>query len=98
MTLFSFLRNIKTNRILIGGGYIGRCQKEFFNHLTTYVEKVDIYIVPEISSTSPDGISSVKAGEMLEALRRGDYRQIAEFIVEKTDGRANILPPSDRQL
>lgn len=98
LTLFSFLRDIKTDRILIGGGFIGRFQKEFFDHLTAYVDKRGIYIVPEISSLSPDNITSRKAAEILNDLRRKDYRQIAEFIVEKANGRADVLPPSNQPM
>ncbi len=94
LTLFSFLQNIRASRILIGGGYIGRCQKEFYEQLATYIEKAYLYIVPEISSVSPDDVSSAKAAAILEALRHKDYRRIVEFIVDKTNGTANIMPLS----
>lgn len=92
VTLYGFLRKVGATRMLIGGGYIGRCQREFHNQVSTYVDMVSPYIVPEISSVSPDDISSQEAAEILASLRKGDYTPIRKFIEKTGSGTADLLP------
>lgn len=89
--LYAFLHEVRTDKVLIGGGFIGRCQREFYNQTAAYLEKVSTYIVPEISSISPDDISTQEASEIIESLRRRDYAPIKRFIEKKTQGAAGIL-------
>lgn len=88
--LYDFLRNARASVVLVGGGFIGRCEKEFHSQLTTYVENIVPYIVPEISSVSPDDISNSKAVNILEGLRRRDFQELIEFIDSKHGGSAQI--------
>lgn len=90
--LHDFLRNVRAERILVGGGFIGRCQGEFYRQLTTYVENIPSYIVPEISTLSPDDISSSEALDILAGIRKKDYQPVVKFIENKSKGDTNILP------
>jgi hypothetical protein len=92
VTLYGFLRKVGATRMLIGGGYIGRCQREFHSQVSTYVEMVSPYIVPEISSASPDDISSREAQEMLVSLRQGDYTPVRKFIEKMGSGPVESGP------
>jgi len=89
--LHDFLRSVKAEKVLVGGGFIGRCQGEFYRQLTTYVENIPSYIVPEISALSPDDISSNEAFDILAGIRKKDYRRVVEFIERKSKGEPNIL-------
>lgn len=94
--LHTFLRNLRAEKVLVGGGYIGRCQKEFHSQLTNYVGTISTFIVPEISSISPDDVSSREAANILANLRRNDYALVEDFIDRKNHGMVEILPlPND---
>lgn len=92
VTLYSVLQDIKPSKIFIGGGYIGRCQREFHNQLVTYLDNVPVYIVPEISSISPDDISDKEAQLILNGLRINDYTMVEKFIERRGYGRTTVLP------
>jgi hypothetical protein len=97
VTLYGFLRSIGTGQVLLGGGYIGRCQKEFYSQMVTYVDRVSVHIVPEISSLSPDDISDKESRRILDSLRAGDYSPVREFIRKKMKGTAATLPLPELQ-
>lgn len=89
--LHGFLRNVRADKILLGGGFIGRCQGEFYKQFTTYVEHVPTFIVPEISTLSPDDISSSEARDILAGIRKNDYHELIEIITSSKNGEANTL-------
>ena len=89
--LYGFLQRIKAGKVLIGGGYIGRCQREFYNQLTTYVDTIPSFIVPEISSISPDDVDTNEAREIVNSLQKRDYTPVKKFIEKKGQGKANVL-------
>ncbi len=91
VTLYGFLQRVKADKVLIGGGYIGRCQREFYNQITTYVDKIPAFIVPEISSISPDDIDNDEAQTIVNSLHRRDYAPVKKFIEKKGRGNANVL-------
>jgi len=92
VTLYGFLQKTGATRVLIGGGYIGRCQREFSSQVSAYVDKASVYIVPEISSISPDDISDRESAEILASLRKGDYTPVRIFIENKNEGAASLMP------
>jgi len=99
INLVAFLQSVKAERIMIGGGYIGRCQGEFYSELTTYLGAKNAYIVPEISTISPADISDQDASAAFEAMRHQNYTLVRRFIGKKAgNATANILsirPPSN---
>lgn len=96
VTFYGFLKKIGAKQLLIGGGYIGRCQRDFSNQMATYVDGVNAYIVPEISSISPDDISDRESAEILAGLQQGDYTPVRAFIEKKGPGAATVFPsPSE---
>lgn len=96
--LYRFLQGIKVRRVLIGGGYIGRCQREFYNSLTAYFEKSSTYLVPEISTISPDDITEAEAGSILESIQQQNYSPVRKFLEKKLDS-ANLLSiPQKKKL
>jgi hypothetical protein len=91
VNLYQFLQTVKATKVMIGGGYIGRCQREFYNQLTTYMDGTNTFLVPEISSISPDDVSEGEALTILSSLQHQDYTPVKMFIDKKTGGKANIL-------
>lgn len=91
LALYSLVTGLKAERVLIGGGYIGRCQMEFYSQIATYFDKARIFFVPEISTVSPADISAKEAADILSGLRRREYSMIEKMISQKTGGPANIL-------
>jgi len=99
VNLYQFLQTVKAGKVMIGGGYIGRCQREFYNQLSTYLDSANMYFVPEISSISPDDVSEGEALTILSSLQRQDYTPVKLFIDKKTGGKANIMSiPQKRTL
>ncbi len=98
LSLFAFLQSVKAERIMVGGGYVGRCQGEFYNELTSYRGAERTYIVPEISTISPVDISDQEAAAAFEAMQFKNYTLVRRFIGKKSrNATANILsipPPS----
>ncbi len=92
--LHAFLRQVGAKKVLVGGGYIGRCEQEFYSQLTTYFDRVPSYLVPELSSVSPDDIDDDDARTMLQSIRRSDYGPITKFIEQKQKSARirHILP------
>jgi len=88
--LHGFLRSVKPSSVLVGGGFIGRCQREFYNQVINYVGESSAYIVPEISTISPDDISDSDARTMLDSILRRDYGPVDRFIDKRNQGRARI--------
>ena len=95
--LYRFLQVVKAGKVLVGGGYIGRCQREFYNELTTYFEKSITYIVPEISTISPEDITESEAVSILSGIERRDYGPVRQFIDKKLDRNANVLSLPHKQ-
>jgi len=87
--LFSFLSRVGAEKILIGGGYVGRCQGEFYNYVTSYATMGNYVIVPEISVFSPEDISEKRA-EMLLNAERENSRIASAFISRRMSGRPNL--------
>lgn len=95
--LYRFLDGVKAGKVLIGGGYIGRCQREFYVGLTGYFDKAPVYVVPELSTLSPDDITDQEAGKVLEGIRQQDYRAVRAFINKKLDNPKLLSIPQKKE-
>ncbi len=89
--LYRFLQGVNAKRVLIGGGYIGRCQREFYSEFTKYFDKSVTYIMPEISTISPEDISEGEAAKILESIQRHDYAPVEQFIDKKQSDASTLL-------
>jgi len=63
--LKKFLWKIKARNIYIGGGYVGRCQKEVYKIVSKMWPDDRIAIIPDISSFSPRDVSDSTAKMLL---------------------------------
>ncbi len=93
VTLFRYIESARADRILIGGGYIGRCEREFSTQLVTYVDNIRAFIVPELSSVSPDDISDKEARSMFDGIQKKDFSLIRQFIERKSQPTPGISGP-----
>jgi len=99
VNLYSFITANNARKVMIGGGYIGRCQREFYGQLTTYLDKSLAYVVPEMSVVSPDDVSEEEALTIASSVTMHDFSPVRSFIDKKAGGKANILSiPPKRDL
>ena len=92
MSLYYFVRALKPAKVMVAGGYIGRCQREFYNEFTNYVDRSQVFIVPQLSTISPDDVTEKEAEQILNGLEQQDYTLVKQFIDKRTGTSANILP------
>ncbi|MBI5634727.1 MAG: hypothetical protein HZA15_14755 [Nitrospirae bacterium] len=94
IVLLSFLEAIGAKSVLIGGGYVGRCQKEFYGYVTKYSFGSNYFIVPELSTFSPEDITENTARSFIDN-GRIDLKASSEFVLNKTPSDTNLqhLPP-----
>ncbi len=94
IVLLSFLEAIGAKSVLIGGGYVGRCQKEFYSYVTKYSFGSNYFIVPELSTFSPEDLNENTARSFIEN-DRINLKISSEFVLNKTPSDTNLqhLPP-----
>lgn len=94
VVLLSFLEAVGAKSVLIGGGYVGRCQKEFYSYVTKYSFGSNYFIVPEISTFSPEDVTEIAANGFFEN-DQINLKASSEFILNKTPSNTNLqhLPP-----
>lgn len=94
IVLLSFLEAIGSKSVLIGGGYVGRCQKEFYSYVTKYSFGSNYFIVPELSTFSPEDLNENTARSFIEN-GRINLKISSEFVLNKTPSDTNLqhLPP-----
>jgi len=90
VNLYLLIHGLDASKVMIGGGYIGRCQREFYNQLTGYLDNSLAFVVPEISTISPDDVSDEEALRIASSLDNQDYSPVKQFIDRKTGGRTNV--------
>jgi hypothetical protein len=97
--LLSFLKAVGAQTTLIGGGYVGRCQKEFYQYVTNFTTADRYYIVPELSTFSPEDIAEEAASGFIENSRL-NLQACAAFVRLRTQGDVRIrhLPPHYRDF
>jgi hypothetical protein len=89
IVLLSFFEALGIDSVMIGGGYVGRCQKEFYNYISGYTLGGQYYLVPELSTFSPDDITE-KAAKKFLAGERIDIQSSSEYVLARTPGNTNI--------
>jgi hypothetical protein len=91
--LLLFLETVGVKSVLIGGGYVGRCQKEFYQYMTTFAPG-NYSLIPEISTFSPADLSDTEASRFIDSFK-ADLKPLAEFVLLNTPGDVSIrhLPP-----
>jgi hypothetical protein len=95
VNLYRFLQAVRASKVLIGGGYIGRCQKEFYAQFTTYYDRMQTYIIREISTISPEDVSVNEADLIANGIQHQDFASVGHFIDGKLGDDVNVLsvPP-----
>lgn len=91
LLLYQYLNAVRAGRVMIGGGFIGRCQESFYKQLATYVKPESIFIIPEISSISPADVSDGEAGRIAALMDRHDFEPVRTFVKKRTEGSPNVL-------
>jgi len=92
--LIRFLSAVAPDRILLGGGYIGRCVEDFYKDLSTIYSREKIYVVPEITAWSPSDISSDQAS----ALLRPDGTADIAMMTKAADRKLQTAKKTNLQL
>ena len=87
--LLSLLEATEATSVLIGGGYVGRCQKEFYTYITNFAISGTYSIVPELSTFSPEDVSEKMASQFLENLQI-NLQSSAEYVLLKTPGNVTV--------
>ena len=87
--LLSLLEATEATSVLIGGGYVGRCQKEFYTYVTNFAISGTYSIVPELSTFSPEDVSEKMASQFLEDLKI-NLQSCAEYVLLKTPGNVTV--------
>ncbi len=89
--LYMFLQTLNVDRVTVGGGFIGRCQREFYDQFATHLGAVHAFVSPELSTIAPEDVTDDEAAQILSSLQKGDYTPVKSFIDKKTSGKENIL-------
>ena len=63
--LMEFLLSIGVKKVLVGGGYVGRCLEDFYIDFTTAFGSEDVYVVPELSDVSLKELNKSLAKSLL---------------------------------
>ncbi len=89
--LLRFLSAIKPGRILLGGGYLGRCLEDFWRTLEPFYSE-RLYLVPELIAISPSDISFFTAKSILRSDGTVDIKRLTKNIRENNIGNQEIHP------
>ncbi|UCG77527.1 MAG: hypothetical protein JSV21_08050 [Nitrospirota bacterium] len=79
-TLGKFMDAIGVRSVIVGGGYIGRCQEMAYKDLSTIFGDENIAISPEISSFSPSDITAATVKMFMQPDNQMNFKVISSYI------------------
>jgi hypothetical protein len=98
--LSEFFERIGVRQVIVGGGYVGRCQEKVYTTLLKELGEDKVAIAPEISSISPNDLSDATVKMFTSADGTPDFRVISAFIrnggAKTLNKRANIRNLNNR--
>ncbi|HYQ47435.1 MAG TPA: hypothetical protein VEP69_00090 [Thermodesulfovibrionales bacterium] len=94
--LMLFLETVGAKTVLIAGGYVGRCQKEFYQYMTNFAPG-SYSLVPEVSTFSPADLSEKDASRLIDSFK-SDLQPFTDFVLLKTPGDVSIRHLSPEYL
>lgn len=95
--LMEFLIAIDAKKILIGGGYVGRCIEDFYTLITHEYGSEGIFIVPELTDVSPRELNRAIARAMLKKDGELDI-EIATSIMQRDLYKVQEVIPKTMNL
>lgn len=90
--LMEFLLSINAKRVLVGGGYIGRCLEGFYVELSEEFGGDGVYVVPELADISPKEINPTFAMKLLRPDGTLDIATATEYL-KKDIYNVQSVPP-----
>ena len=91
VVLYQLLQSVKARKVLLGGGYVGRCQREFYDQLTSFYDQALTYVIREVSTISPEDVSEREASRIVAGIEQADFSAISRFLAKKLDDDTNII-------
>lgn len=95
-----FFESIGAKQVIVGGGYVGRCQEKVYTTLLKKLGEEKVAIAPEISSISPNDLSDATVKMFTKQDGSLDFRVISAFIrnggAKTLNKRANIRNLTNR--
>lgn len=67
--LLNFINTISPEKIVLGGGYLGRCLEDFYRQLAPYMKEGQVEIEPWISALSPEDIRYFDLDDLIKGGR-----------------------------
>ncbi len=100
--LIRYLKQRGVQNILIGGGYVGRCQEEFYRALSKEWPENTIALIPELSAFSPSDISETTARMLLTPDQNLNIMAANYFIknggIKKLGNKPNLRTAADQKI
>lgn len=98
-TLIQYLKQKNVQNIFIGGGYVGRCQEEFYRSLSKEWPESSIALMPELSAFSPNDLTDATAKMLLMPDMKLNVTAANYFIrnggIKKLSIKPNLKTASD---
>lgn len=76
-TLETFLKELGIRRVMLGGGYVGKCLDNFYSSIRKKFNYEKIYFVPELLSISP--IDMVGPSRLLTKKGRMNFKEVMYY-------------------
>jgi len=64
--LLEFLLAINPSRVVVGGGYVGRCLEDFYTDMVENFDPEKVFVAAELAAVSPKELSNKIAGRLLK--------------------------------
>lgn len=64
--LLSFIKAVNPDKIILGGGYLGRCLEDFYRQLSPLMKDGQVEIEPWISAMSPEDLKYFDLGDLVK--------------------------------
>ncbi|MBI4824043.1 MAG: hypothetical protein HY805_07435 [Nitrospirae bacterium] len=90
--LVEFLAAINAKKVLIGGGYVGRCLEDFYVDFSETYGTDSLYMVPELSDISPKELNGHLAVSLLKPDGTIDILTATENLKSNIYGAQDIRP------
>ena len=91
-TITEFLQKTGATSVMLGGEYLGRCEEDFYKHLSGATgAAIPVFIVPELSPVSPDDMNR-RMKDLLDSGNKLDVQAATYNILNNKYDKLDTIP------